>query len=197
MIYLELFWVFLKVGVFTIGGHYAMLPLIREEVVVNRAWVDGEFFINFVGIAESTPGPFALNIATFVGFSQASVLGAVVATLGLVLPAFIIILIIAKLFTKFGDNEYVKRVFWGFRPVVVALVLSAVVMLFLQVVLPGVNLKIKTFAFDFSTADLWALLLVVVMLTVSRIKIKKQKIHPVFLILLAAGIGVLVKGVIM
>ena len=97
---LKLFITFFKIGVFTFGGGYAMIPLITQEVL-NNNWVDNtDVLIDFIAIAESTPGTFAINIATFIGFEQVGVIGAIAATLGVILPSFIIILIIASLFTK-------------------------------------------------------------------------------------------------
>ena len=92
MIYLQLFLTFLKIGAFTFGGGYAMIPLIRESVL-GYGWLSEEQILNFIAIAESTPGPIAVNMAAFVGASQAGILGALVATLGVVLPSFIIILL--------------------------------------------------------------------------------------------------------
>ena len=86
MILWDLFFTFLKIGLFTIGGGYAMIPMIRSEVVLNWQWIDENSFVNFIGIAESTPGPFAINIATFVGYETAGVVGALCSTLGVVLP---------------------------------------------------------------------------------------------------------------
>ena len=96
MIFLELFITFFKIGAFTFGGGYAMLPLIQEEVL-SKGWISAESLVNFIAISESTPGPFAVNMATFVGSAQGGFLGAFLATLGVVLPSFIIILIIAAL----------------------------------------------------------------------------------------------------
>lgn len=92
MIFFNLFLTFLKIGLFTIGGGYAMLPMIRNEVVLSWQWITEESFVNFIGIAESTPGPFAINMATFVGYHTAGVLGSLCATVGVVLPSFVIIL---------------------------------------------------------------------------------------------------------
>ena len=95
MTYLTLFWTFFKIGLFTFGGGYAMLPLI-QQYVLGFGWLSEEELVNFVAVSESTPGPFAINIATYVGSSQAGVLGAFFTTLGVVLPSFIIIFIVAK-----------------------------------------------------------------------------------------------------
>lgn len=105
LLLLKLFGVFFKIGIFTFGGGYAMIPLIQEEVMKYN-WVDSyNSLIDFIGISQSTPGAFAVNIGTFIGFEQAGILGAIFATLGVVLPSFIIILIIAMVFKKFKETH--------------------------------------------------------------------------------------------
>lgn len=104
MIYLYLFLEFLKIGLFTIGGGYAMIPLIKETVL-NYSWLTEEEFTNLIGICESTPGPIAINMATYVGSTQGGLLGSLVSTLGVVLPSFIIIVLIAAVFHKFTSNK--------------------------------------------------------------------------------------------
>ena len=101
MIFLKLFWTFFRIGAFTFGGGYAMLPLIQEAVLANN-WAEPEALINFIAVSESTPGPFAINMATYIGTVQGGVLGALCATLGVVTPSFIIILLVAKFFEKFN-----------------------------------------------------------------------------------------------
>ena len=122
-ILLNLFLTFFKIGLFTFGGGYAMIPLIQEEVILN-GWLTSEEILNFIAVAESTPGPVAINMATFIGSSQGGILGAIMATLGVVLPSFIIILIIASLvksLLKFvGVNAFLK----GVRPVVTGLIIG-------------------------------------------------------------------------
>ena len=112
MIYLELFWTFLKIGLFTFGGGYAMIPLIQSEVLA-KGWLSMEELVNFIAISESTPGPFAINIATYIGTETSGILGAVCSTFGLVLPSFVIILIVATAFMKFKENKYVDGVMNG------------------------------------------------------------------------------------
>ena len=124
MIYLQLFFIFLKIGAVSFGGGYGMISLIREDCL-SLAWLTESELLNFIAVAESTPGPIAVNMATFVGSSQAGVLGALCATLGMVLPSFIIILIIAKFFSKFAENRYIKTVLVSIRPFVVGMILSA------------------------------------------------------------------------
>ncbi len=119
--YLQLFLTFLKIGAGTIGGGYAMLPLIQREVV-DRGWLSKEDFIDLFAIAQSLPGIFAVNISIFVGYKLKKKLGSFVCALGTVLPSFLIILMIALTFTQIQDNEWVEKIFKGLRPAVVALI---------------------------------------------------------------------------
>ena len=120
---LLLFFEFLKIGFFTIGGGYAMIPLLKETVL-KYGWLSETQFYNFIGICESTPGPIAINMATYIGSIHSGFLGSLVATIGVTLPSFIIILLIAKFFTHIMDNKYVKFAFLGINSVVLGLILS-------------------------------------------------------------------------
>lgn len=126
MIYLELFYTFFKIGLFTFGGGYAMLPLIQDEIVAN-GWLSLEEMVDFVAVSESTPGPFAVNIATYVGVETAGVLGSVAATLGVVLPSFIVILIVARCYLRFKQSRLVSGAMYALRSTVVGLMAGAVV----------------------------------------------------------------------
>ncbi len=120
--YWHLFWSFFKIGAFTFGGGYAMIPLIQKEVVDRKKWlVEGEF-IDMLAIAQSVPGPISLNTAVFVGNKKKGIWGSLASSLGIILPSFIIILLIALVFTEFKNNPGVERVFKGIRPAVVALI---------------------------------------------------------------------------
>ena len=124
MIYLTLFLTFLKIGAVSFGGGYGMISLIRETVLEN-AWLTEEEFLNFIAVAESTPGPLAVNMATFIGSAQAGFLGALVATLGVILPSFVIILIIAALIKNLLKYAGVKSVLSGIRPtIIITLILN-------------------------------------------------------------------------
>ncbi len=132
MIFLTLFYEFFKIGLFTIGGGYAMIPLMTQVCATN-GWGTTEQIMNMIAISESTPGPFALNMATFIGVEQAGILGGVISSLGVVAPSFIIILIIAKLSSKINvKNKKVQSVLNGVRPVVVALIAVAFVSLLIK-----------------------------------------------------------------
>lgn len=125
MTLLKLFLSFLKIGAFSFGGGYAMLPLIEKEVIDVHGWITAKEFIDVLAVVEMTPGPVAINSATFLGYRVAGVLGSMVATIGVVLPSIVIILIIAHFLTKFKDSPYVDWAFKGIRPVVLGLIAAA------------------------------------------------------------------------
>lgn len=118
----ELFITFFRIGAFTFGGGYAMIPLIQKEVVDNKKWVSDEDILDIVAIAESTPGPIAINAATFIGYKTAGVMGSAFATLGVVLPSFVIISLIAYLLAEFAHIKLIRYAFFGIRAGVLALV---------------------------------------------------------------------------
>ena len=201
MIFLQLFWEYFKVGLFTIGGGYAMLPMVTQ-IVLRHEWLTESELINFIGVAESTPGPFAINLATFVGSTVGyssglgvfgAILGSIVATFAVVLPSLVIIIVVTLLFEKFRSSKYVQGALAGIRPVVVGLVLSAVVTVGAKVILP--NLKFTAISKEgFSQFNWISLIIVAIFLPLSQIKIKKKKIHPIFLILASAVVGIVVFG---
>lgn len=121
-IYLDAFLTFFKIGLFTIGGGYAMIPLIEAEIIEKKKWVGKEEFLDLMAIAQSCPGVFAVNIAIFIGYRLRRVKGAIVSCIGTALPSFIIILLIALFFHQFKDNEIIAAAFRGIRPAVVALI---------------------------------------------------------------------------
>lgn len=179
MILLELFLTFLKIGAFTFGGGYAMLPLIQEEVI-RKGWLTKELLIDFVAISESTPGPFAVNISTFIGTKLGGFLGAICATLGVVLPSFIIILLVAKFFMKFKESKVIKSIMNGLKPCVVGLIVSAVISMGLTVFAPdGINKVVLDKNFIFS----------IIIFGISLVLIKK-KVNPIIIICLSAVIGI-------
>jgi chromate transporter len=121
-IYLEIFTTFSKIGAFTIGGGYAMIPVIQREIVEKRGWVNNEEFMDMLAISQSAPGILAINISIFIGQRLRGIKGSIIAAIGTALPSFVMILLIAMFFSNFRDNEIVNRVFMGIRPVVVALI---------------------------------------------------------------------------
>ena len=190
MIYLELFLTFLKIGAFTFGGGYAMLPLIQKEVI-SHGWMEMDALVNFVAVSESTPGPFAVNMATYVGSEMGGVLGSVCATLGVVLPSFVIILIVAKCYLAFKNSRVVKGCMTGLRPVAVGLIGSAVISIGFSVFFPAVTgfAMLKTAAFWSSLVKdtaFWSSVVLCVVGTVMAFK----KVHPILIIVLSAVVGI-------
>lgn len=122
--YWELFLTFFKIGAFTFGGGYAMIPIIRNEVVQKKGWIADEEFVDMLAIAQAMPGPIALNTALFVGNKRLGFKGSLFSGAGVILPSFILILLIAIVFTQFKDNPVVERIFKGIRPAVVALIVA-------------------------------------------------------------------------
>ena len=125
LILIQLFTTFLKIGAFSFGGGYAMLPLLEEEVIRNHAWMTSSEFIDIFAISEMTPGPIAVNAATFLGFRVSGILGAATATLAVILPSFIVISLIYLSLNKFKESKYVEWVFEGIRPIVIGLIVAA------------------------------------------------------------------------
>ena len=120
----NIFWSFLKIGAFTFGGGYAMIPLIQHEVINSRGWLTKEGFIELLTLAQAAPGPIALNTAVFVGYKQRGYLGALASVLGVVIPSFAIILVVAIFFANMRQNQWVDAAFRGMRPAVVALIVA-------------------------------------------------------------------------
>lgn len=144
---LGLFWVFFKIGAFTFGGGYAMIPIIQREVVENKKWVTDDDILNVIAIAESTPGPIAINSATFIGYKVAGVLGATFATLGVVIPSFVIISVIAYFLNKFSEIKAVQYAFYGIRAGVLALVIKALITMYKKMPKTAIAYGIAVFAF--------------------------------------------------
>lgn len=180
MIYLELFLTFLKIGAFTFGGGYAMLPLIQAEVV-SHGWMEQQAVIDFIAVSESTPGPFAVNMATYIGSEIGGIFGSVCATTGVVLPSFVIILIVAKCFEKFKQSKVVKGCMSGLKPAVVGLISSAIVTVAATVFIPA------GFSFEiFTDAGFYVSLAIFVTSVVAAFK----KVHPIIIICLSAVVGI-------
>lgn len=126
---IKLFLTFFKIGLFSFGGGYAMLPLIKQEVVDINGWMTSESFTNIIGISQVTPGPLAINTATYVGYKTAGIIGSVCSTLGVTLPSVIIILVIAKLLMRHGNNKYADGILKYIRLCAVGLIAAAAIML--------------------------------------------------------------------
>jgi len=188
--YLDLFITFFKIGLFTIGGGYAMIPLIQQEVVAH-GWLTLLELTDFIAVAESTPGPFAVNIATFVGMEMGGLPGALLTTTAVVLPSFIIILFIAKVFTNFQQNKWVQGTLYGMRPVVIGLI-AAAVWLLMSTGFIGEGVEID------SVGDFFAALqyLEIIIFVIGSFVYFRFKLHPIKLILISAALGMLFFGVL-
>ena len=181
MIFLELFLGFLEVGCFSFGGAYAAIPLI-QDVVLKYGWMEEETLLYFIGVCESTPGPIMINLATYIGSSQAGILGSLLATFAVVLPAFIIILIVVAIMDKFLKNAWVKAVMGGLKPGVIGVILATGLFMIYGNAMPA------------NTPDVKALILTGILAVLSfgsRI-IRKKKISPIPLIGISALLGVLI-----
>lgn len=184
MIYLELFYEFFKIGLFTFGGGYAMIPLVKETAV-DKGWLLLEEFNAMIGVCESTPGPVAINMATFIGSTQGGILGSICATFGVVLPSFLIILLIASVLKRFSENKIFKNFIKGVKPVVTALILSTGIILLAECI--GFNVDEIQFDFNIVTTCVFALILI---LYIVFIKVFKKKISSILLIIISAGLGI-------
>ena len=186
MIYLTLFLTFLEIGAVSFGGGYGMISLIREKVMAF-GWMTEEELLNAIAVAESTPGPIAVNMATFVGSRQGGVLGSLLATLGVILPSFIIILLVAALIRNFLKYSGVKAFLGGVRPCIVGLILSTAITM-------GIS-KLVGFASvgDAIAPDLCGIIIFATLLAISLVwsKIKKKKPSPILMILISAGLGMI------
>lgn len=191
MIYLELFLTFLRIGAFSFGGGYGMISLIREEALAH-GWLTEDALLNMIAVAESTPGPIAVNMATFVGSSQGGVIGAAIATLGVVLPSFVIILIIAMALRGLMKYAGVKAFLGGIRPCVVGLILATAVTMLLSRVGGFGDLatlrEVGLTALDLRGA---AILAILALTALAIRKLTKKPASPILLILLSAIMGVI------
>ena len=191
MIYLQLFLTFLEIGAVAFGGGYAMIPLMRDNVLAH-GWLSEAEILNMIAVAESTPGPIAVNMATFVGASQGGLLGSAVATLGVVLPAFVIMLVIAALLKNFLEYKGIKAVMRCIRPCAIALILGTSVTLFMSTIL-GIKGGIKNgISPDFKGLILLALIFAI---SFAIQKIKGKKPSPILMIGISALLGIVFYGI--
>ena len=180
MIYFDLFLTFFKIGAFTFGGGYAMLPLIKEEVLAHK-WLTTDQMLDFIAVSESTPGPFAVNISTYVGSKTGGFFGAVCSTSGIVLPSFIIILIVAAFFRSFKQSSIVEGVMTGLRPCVIGLIGAAVISLAGSVFFTSPNCAgIVLDTRFFCSISIFAAMLVLLF----------KKVNPIIIILMSAAAGI-------
>lgn len=218
MIYLQLFFSFLMIGTVSFGGGYGMISLIRETVL-SYGWLSEEEFLNFIAVSESTPGPLAVNMATFIGSSQGGILGSFLATLGVVMPSFFIILLIAALLKNFMKYAGVQAFLSGIRPCVVAMILSTAVTMGLGTLFSVrsvddisslLNLGLSSEAvssYSSATGSLSSgtvvpdykgifIFVFLIVLHVLWKHFRRKTISPILMLLLSAGLGVVVYGVL-
>lgn len=180
MIYIELLITFFKIGALTFGGGYAMLPFIQQEVIKHN-WLTQEALIDFVAVSESTPGPFAVNIATYIGSETGGFLGALCATSGVVLPSFIIILLVARCYESFKENKIVKGCMQGLKPCVVGMIGAALLSVALTVFAPsGISLEVFNLSF-----------LVSFLIFIVAVILAFKKVHPIIIIAISAVLGII------
>ncbi len=180
MLLLKLFLTFFKIGLCTFGGGYAMVPLIQSEIEKN-GWMDARTLVDFIAVSESTPGPIAVNLSTFIGGETAGIAGALCATLGVVLPSFVVILLVLKFLGKFRESRVVKGALGGLTPAVVGLVAAALLRIAAAVFFPsGVS------AFSFASPAFYCAAVIFALAAVLGFK----KLHPILILLLCAALGV-------
>lgn len=183
MIFLQLFYEFFKTGLFAVGGGLATLPFL-EDISQRTGWFTSAQLADMLAISESTPGPIGVNMATYVGFETAGILGALCATVGLVMPSVIIIVLVSKVLEKFRSNTYVEAAFYGLRPASVAMVASA-----------GIGVAMTTLlnltASGFAVLRWRELVLAAVIVVLTNFVPKVKKFHPIVFIALAAAVGII------
>ena len=171
----ELFITFFKIGLFTFGGGYAMIPLIKEEIVKKKQWIDEEELLDIIAIAESTPGPIAINMATYIGYKNKKILGSVLATLGVSLPSMIVIILVSLVYNSFTSNIYVKYAFTGIKCAICILILKA-----------GIEMLIKS-----KKKILFLILLVLCIIIMICIEIFSLNFSSIFLIIIGGIVGII------
>ena len=188
MIYFELFYTFFLIGLFTFGGGYAMIPMIKEQVV-SKGFISESALADFIAISEATPGPFAINISTFVGAEVGGILGALMSTVGVILPSLIIIIIIAMIMTKFMKNRFVKGALDGVKPIVLALILSTALFMLIKILFfRGGSLQ-SELLFDQKS---FVLLIVLLLFMFIYKKRKKKNLGAIKLLGISALLGLII-----
>lgn len=181
MIYLDLFWEFFKIGMFSFGGAYGAIPIIREAII-SKGWLDEDMFSNIIAVSESTPGPIMVNTATYIGNTQAGLGGAVAATFGVVLPSFIIILLIASLFKNAFKKRYIQAALNGIKPCLAGVILATGIYMIFSITIGSITSPV----FDLNALLIFGLLTVAVVLW--NLFCKKE-ISPIVLIIFSAVMG--------
>lgn len=174
-ILIQLFLTFLKIGTFSFGGGYAMIPFIQREIIDNHKWINTNVFMDIIGISQMTPGPVAINSATFVGFKVSGILGSIAATLGVVTMSFILVSIASKAMEKFKESRVLKGALLGMRPVLIALIIQAF--------------------YDLAKEAYIDVKAVIISLIIGALLFSK-KVHPIVSIILAGILGIIFYGFI-
>lgn len=180
MIYVKIFWSFFQIGLFSFGGGYAAMPLIQSQVVEINGWLTMQEFADVITVSQMTPGPIAINSATFIGIRIAGVLGAIVATIGCILPSCIIALLLSFLYYKYRGFSTVEGILNGLRPAVIAMIGSAGVSLFILALNPSSSALTQVSSIDFVAVAIFLIAFVI---------LRKWKINPITVMLGAGLIG--------
>ena len=169
-ILIRLYLAFLKIGTFSFGGGYAMLPFMQKEIVENNAWISMSEFSDIIGISQMTPGPVAINSATFVGYKVGGIIGSAIATIGVVTTSFILVSIISKILNKFKESIVIRSMLAGMRPILIALIIYAFIDL------------AKESYLDFKS---------IIITIIIGIILLSKKVHPILVIVIAAILGLI------
>jgi chromate transporter len=172
----QLFWTFFKIGLVSFGGGYAMIPLIREEVVDRHGWLTTPEFMDAIAVTGMSPGPIAANTAIYIGYSESGLAGAIVSAMGMVLPSFLIVIIVGSIFRKVQQNKHVQSAFYGLRAVITGLIVYAAIL----------------FAWTnglFSNVS-WSAVMLILIYIGSLIALLRFRIHPVYVILISGLVGI-------
>lgn len=171
---IQLFFTFLKIGTFSFGGGYAMIPFIQREIIENHHWINNNVFMDIIGISQMTSGPIAINSATFVGYKVSGVLGSIAATLGVVTMSFILVSIASKAMEKFKESKVLRGALLGMRPVLIALIIQAF--------------------FDLAKDAYIDIKSVIITLIIGALLLSK-KVHPIIAIIISGIFGIIFYGV--
>ncbi len=201
MIYLQLYWSFFKIGLFSIGGGYASLPLIEKEVVELHNWITMTEFTDIITISQMTPGPVAINTSTFVGTQIGGLLGAIVATLGCVTPSFIIVLLLAYIYVKYKNVTIVSDILFGLRPAVVSLIgvagLSIVMLAFFgEKKLNISNLYFDKFGVHLTIENLTVNCIAILFFSIGFFFLRRYKINPIYVMVGSGVAGAIIYNIL-
>jgi len=186
MIFLELFLGFLYVGSFSFGGAYSAIPLIRD-VVMSNGWLTDEELTYMIAVSESTPGPIMVNLATYIGSNEAGILGSAIATLAVILPAFVIILLVMIILNKFIENKYVQAVLEGLKPCIIGIIIAIGTYMVIEKIVPTVQNP-----FDIRTVIITVILAAILF---GSKPLMKKEISPILLIVISAALGIVLFGI--